>query len=173
MPYSTVNGLLEQIHPQLCAAEAHGIAVGMLCANPQTAVGRWLAELLGQQTLQADENLILTRLFEETQRLLACDAFQFALFLPSDDELLPERLQALKSWCQGFLFGMGCGQANRRLGPEVQGILKDIAEFTKLDTDAEGEENEVAFTELTEYLRSAVLLLRDELEGDNNGISVH
>ena len=49
---------------------------------------------------------------------------------------------------------------------DAQDILKDITEFTKLDTNTEDEdeEDEVALMELIEYLRSAVLLLRDELQ---------
>jgi uncharacterized protein YgfB (UPF0149 family) len=48
---------------------------------------------------------------------------------------------------------------------EARDILKDITEFTKLDADDEdnNEENITALMELTEYLRTAVLLLRDEL----------
>ena len=51
---------------------------------------------------------------------------------------------------------------------DVREILKDITEFTKLDANAEGEEDERALVEITEYLRSAVLLLRDEL-GESSG----
>jgi uncharacterized protein YgfB (UPF0149 family) len=55
------------------------------------------------------------------------------------------------------------GGAASNWSKEAREILKDIAEFTKLDVDAKGEEDEQAFMEITEYLRSAVLLLRDEL----------
>ena len=57
---------------------------------------------------------------------------------------------------------------------DVGEILKDIMEFTKLDAEAEGEEDERAFMEITEYLRSAVLLLRDEFASNqNNTGTVH
>ena len=50
-------------------------------------------------------------------------------------------------------------------------ILRDIAEFTKLDTDVEDENDENDFVEITEYLRPAVLLLRDELTQSGNNFS--
>jgi len=135
MPYSTVNSLLQTTHPDLNAAEAHGIAAGMLCVNGQTTFAYWLNELLDQdQTLSVEASQLLGRLFEETRRLLASEEFEFTLLLPDDDELLSDRVLALKNWCQGFLFGTGCGQISRRLSKDAQDILKDISEFTKLDS---------------------------------------
>ena len=46
--------------------------------------------------------------------------------------------------------------------------MKDIAEFTKLDTESEDEEAENDFMELTEYLRAAVIFLRTELNSADN-----
>jgi len=169
MPYSTIDALLKQNNPDLSAAEAHGVASGILCVNGQASSEYWLGELLDHnQPLNKEGRLLLTRLFEETRRLLASDAFDFALLLPDDDELLSIRVTALKAWCQGFLFGTGCGQLRNTLSADAQGILKDIAEFTKLETDAEGEEDEAAFVEISEYLRSAVLLLQEELDADGS-----
>lgn len=169
MPYSTINSLLQKTNPDLDAAEAHGVAAGMLCVNGQTTSAYWLNELLDQnQTLSIEASQLLGRLFEETRRLLANEEFEFTLLLPDDDELLSNRVGALRNWCQGFLFGTGCGQVSRRLSKDAQDILKDISEFTKLDTDAEGDEDEAAFMEISEFLRSAVMLLRDELETEGD-----
>ena len=112
--------------------------------------------------IDADKN-VLVRLFEETRRLLASDEFEFDLFLPEEDVSLSEQVEALIGWCRGFLFGVGSGASASNWPKEVREILKDITEFTKLDVNAEGEEDERALAEITEYLRSAVLLLRDEL----------
>ena len=172
MPYTTVNSLLKQTHPDLSAAEAHGIATGMLCVNRQTTPAYWLDALLEPTTSPSDAEPLLVRLFEETRRLLASDSFEFALLLPDDEQPLPERLLALKDWCHGFLFGTGCGQPNTALSNDTQSILRDVAEFTKLDTAAEGEEDESAFVEITEYLKSSVLLFREEL-GDDSGRALH
>lgn len=169
MAYKTCNAIIVQSDAELSAAEAHGMATGMLCVNEQTESAAWLTELLHDSNSVIDKNKnILVRLFEETRHLLASDEFEFDLFLPEDDTSLIERVDALKSWCRGFLFGVGSGAAASNWPKEAREILKDIAEFTKLDANAEGEEDERALVEIAEYLRSAVLLLRDEL-GESSG----
>jgi uncharacterized protein YgfB (UPF0149 family) len=166
MAYNACDAIIVQTDPELSAAEAHGVATGMLCGNGQTDSAAWLAELFPDSDAGFDgDNVLLLRLFEETRRLLASDEFEFDLFLPGDDAPLAEQVEALKNWCRGFLLGAGSSVAVAKVSKDMRGILKDIAEFTKLDGHAEGEEDERAFMEVTEYLRSAVLLLRDEWLG--------
>ena len=164
MAYKACNAIIVQSDADLSAAEAHGMATGMLCVNDQADSAVWLAELFhnANPVIDADKNL-LVRLFEETRRLLSSDEFEFDLFLPEEDVPLSEQVEALIGWCRGFLFGVSSGASASNWPKEVREILKDITEFTKLDVNAEGEEDERALTEITEYLRSAVLLLRDEL----------
>jgi hypothetical protein len=169
MAYKTCNAIIVQSDTDLSAAEAHGMATGMLCVNEQAESSAWLAELLhnASPVIDEDKNLLF-RLFEETRRLLGSDEFEFDLFLPEDDVSLSEQVEALTSWCRGFLFGVGSGASASTWTKDVREIMKDITEFTKLDANAEGEEDERALVEITEYLRSAVLLLRDEL-GESSG----
>ena len=171
MAYPIVNAILIQIDADLSASEAHGMATGMLCVNAGTTVEYWLSELLHDGNVLTDaDKPILVRLFDETRRLLASNEFEFDLFLPDDDMPLSSRVIALTRWCQGFLYGIGAAvRAASGVSEEAREILKDISEFTKLDTDAEGEEDENAFIEITEYLRPAVLLLRDELGNPAEG----
>jgi uncharacterized protein len=169
MAYMACNAIIVQGDAELSAAEAHGMATGMLCVNEQTESAFWLAELMRNGNSALDENInVLVRLFEETRRLLASEEFEFDLFLPEDDASLNELVEALKSWCRGFLFGVSSkGSSASDWSKDACEILKDIAEFTKLDADAEGEEDERAFVEVTEYLRSAVMLLRYELSNSS------
>ncbi|MDP2903807.1 MAG: UPF0149 family protein [Methylovulum sp.] len=175
MAYPIVDTILGQTDTDLCAAEAHGMAAGMLCVDSRTTSNQWLSELLHEGSAVADEaqQQVLVRLFDETRRLLLSDGFEFDLFLPDDDLLLSEQVVALKSWCQGFLFGIGSAHPASRVSAETREILNDISEFTRLDTAAEGNEDENAFTEITEYLRSAVLLLRDEFSSQKNSNRIH
>lgn len=156
---------MQQFQPDLTAAEAHGIATGMLCANHSAKPVFWLAELLPENVVMNEESKqVLTHFFEETRRVMLDDDFEFEPFLPSDsDTLLNEQIEALKNWCQGFLFGVGSTVQSTDFSPSALEILKDIAEFTRLDTEAEGEEDEAAFMEINEYLRAAVILLKYEL----------
>jgi yecA family protein len=164
MTYQVINKIVVQSDVDLSAAQAHGMATGMLCVNEQTQSAEWLNELFQNTTPVTDEDKKpLVYLFEETRSLLESDEFEFDLFLPGDDEvLLSEQVEALTHWCQGFLLGVSYTHASSDWSRETTEILKDIVEFTKLDTEAEGEEDENNFVEITEYIRSAVLLLRDE-----------
>lgn len=167
MAYQTINSILKQTDRELSAAEAHGMATGLLCVNEQAMCSYWLTELFqSSYTVENDDKLLLERLFEETRRMLASEEFEFDLFLPEDNCVLSEQLSALKSWCYGFLVGIGSAHLSIDCSQDARDILKDITEFTKLHTEAGGEEDETAFTEVTEYLRTAVLLLRDEFNSN-------
>ncbi len=164
MTYEVINAIVVQSDAELSAAQAHGMATGMLCANEHAQSADWLSELFRHAAPVTDENkAVLVALFEETRSLLTSDDFEFDLFLPGDEALLSEQVEALTDWCQGFLLGVSFTDTASDASKEVSEILKDIIEFTKLDTDAEGEEDESDFMEITEYMRSAVLLLRSEL----------
>lgn len=173
MAYDACNAIIVQNDAESSAAEAHGLATGLLCADEQTGSAIWLNELLRDNGSMTEEHKnLLARLFEETRRLMASDEFEFDLFLPEDDTPLIARVEALRGWCRGFLLGVSLGASASNWSKDARDIVKDITEFTKLDANAEGEEDERAFTEVTEYLRSAVLLLRDELAGGSEDDSV-
>ncbi len=169
MAYNACNEIFLRCDADLSAAEAHGLATGMLCVNDQTESTYWLAELLQNATqVSSNDDDILIRLFEETRRLISSNEFDFDLFLPEDEVALTDRVEALSNWCRGFLFGVGSVATVTNWSKDTREILKDITEFTKLDTEVEGEEDERDFVEITEFLRSAVLLLRDELNDNND-----
>jgi uncharacterized protein YgfB (UPF0149 family) len=166
MSYTTIDTILVQYDAELSAAEAHGMASGLLAVNGKFSSESWLNELL-QNTppISNEHNIELLGLFDDTQDVLINDEFEFELFLPEDDESdLIERVDALRQWCKGFLFGMGFANTATKFSQQTQEILKDIAEITKLDTNIELEDDEAEndFMELTEYLRAAVLALRDD-----------
>jgi uncharacterized protein len=173
MLYQDINTIITKIDTDLSAAESHGMAAGILCVNSRTEPEFWLGELLQEDSGSNDEDkAVLRDLFEETRSLLASDEFTFELLLPDEDAPLSEQLEALRQWCQGFLFGLGSTSSTSDTAaswPEnIREAVKDIAEFTKLDTDAEGEEAENDFMEITEYLRAAVIFLRTELNSVDN-----
>lgn len=174
MAYQAVNAVVLQCNPQLSAAEAHGVAAGMLCVNGKVLSRYWLDELLGGVVpVTEDGGQLLQGLFEETRRLLVEEEFEFDLLLPADDEVLDDRVAALKNWCVGFLYGVGTVNVNAVNSAQIREVLQDIAEITKLDSTAsDDEENEQAYTEITEYLRAAVLVLRDEFWG-NTQVKIH
>lgn len=164
MVYQIINKIFEQSNTACSAAEAHGMAAGMLCVNEHAQGNAWMSELFSEAPhLPDDQAALLSRLFEETARLINSADFEFEMLLPADEIALSVRIDALKNWCHGFLFGVGSVYAEKNFSRAVSEILNDITEFTRLETEADGEEDENAFMEVTEYLRSAVLLLHDEM----------
>lgn len=166
MTYQTINAIFTRHAADLDVAEAHGMASGLLCVDIRAKADDWLRELFPEDiSLTEEENNLLLALFEQTRELLNAQDEQFAfdLLLPDDDAELPEQVEALRHWCQGFLFGVGYAKSTSVWPGDCGEIMRDIVEFTKVDAEVEGEEDENAFMEIHEYLRSAVLLIRDQL----------
>jgi len=177
MSYSDLNSIILQKDAADSAAEVHGIAVAMLCLNKNTEASDWINEAFseGPGLLQEDK-VDLNDLFEQTKELMESEEFVFDLFLPADDEAVDVRCIALMQWCQGFLFGMGRVQTTSEWPAEVDEVLKDIIEFTKLDADIDEddvEETENDLTEIQEYLRAAVMLIRSELNPAVESSTLH
>ena len=177
MSYSDLNSIILQKDAADSAAEVHGIAVAMLCLNKDTEASDWINEAFSEgSSLLQEDKVGLNDLFDQTKELMESDEFVFDLFLPDDDETLALRCTALKQWCQGFLFGMGRVQTSSDWPGDVDEVLKDIIEFTKLDAemaedDAEEAENDLM--EIQEYLRAAVMLIRSELNPAVQNSTVH
>ena len=94
--------------------------------------------------------------------------FVFSPILPDDDTPLRERARALGSWCEGFLFGLGAGNAaGGALPPEVAEAVNDLGELTRMDiaSVSETEEDEQAYSDLLEFVRAAAMMIGDELRG--------
>lgn len=164
MRYQEIESITQKLEARLCAAETHGIATGILCGNIQTETDFWLNQILHDiDNIETEDKIALEQLFESTRSSLIDVGFSYELMLPDESFPLSEQADALRHWCQGFLFGIGSVPVRSDWSSEIREIVKDIAEFTKLDADAEGEEAENDFMEITEYLRAAVLYLIAEL----------
>ncbi len=171
MIYQLIDTILERHDADVDAAEAHGIAIGMLCVDERVQWTDWFSELFkATPDLSALELDALEDMFEKTRTLLNADSFEFQLFLPDDESMLMQQVEALRSWCEGFLLGIGYRYTSSVWPGDSGEILKDIVEFTKLDSKAIDEEDEQAFTEINEYLRAAILLLRDDLRGNRRNL---
>ncbi|MCK4843335.1 MAG: UPF0149 family protein [Methylococcales bacterium] len=179
MAYQTINKIFQKYETDLTSSEAHGLATGMLCIENETEAATWLSELFPDEVLLDEEDkTVLVSLFEQTRKLISEDDYNFRydLFLPGDDTVLQEQLEAIRFWCEGFLFGVGYNRSSSDWPGETGGIMKDIVEFTKLDTevDEEMDEDEMddqdgAVMEIQEYLRAAVMMVRDQFTTESNG----
>jgi uncharacterized protein YgfB (UPF0149 family) len=166
--YWHIQRALAAAHALADAAEAHGTLAGALCALVPYRFEDWLAEILPEGLDYPAAATALRNLYDETLTSLAGHGMEFQLLMPEDDRPIPERTQALTSWCTGFLYGLGSNGAAdpERLPGELGEIVRDLTEITRADVDAEdgAEANEAALAELVEFVRIGVQLVFDELE---------
>lgn len=176
MTYHIVDTIITNIEPAVTAAEAHGMATGILCIDSRADAMTWLNELFQDTAplLEEDKNTLLS-LFEQTQELIDGEEFEFDLFIPDDSFSLKEQTEGLRDWSKGFLLGVGYSTDETTWPGETEEILKDIVEFSKVDIDVaeEHDEEENALMEVHEYLRAAVMLFRTEFDDTNSDAALH
>ncbi len=176
MTYQVVDAIIEKTEPTVTAAEAHGMATGMLCIDASTDSMTWLNEMFQDSVaLLEEDKQLLVSLFEQTQELINGDDFAFDLLLPDDDAELEQRIDALRNWSKGFLLGVGYSTSETKWPGETREILKDIVELSKMDVDGDedDEEIETALMEIQEYLRAAIMLFKTEFNVSDDGKVLH
>jgi uncharacterized protein YgfB (UPF0149 family) len=155
----------------LCAtpSEAHGILCGLMCGGDADPESTWLRQLLPES--EAGDLLIeegreaLAALARLTREELEASEFGFTLLLPDDSRPLAERALALYDWVRGFLYAWGTlDHAGADPSAETREILRDFTDVTRMDLDRldEGEQNEEALTEVSEFIRVAAMLMYQE-----------
>lgn len=187
MNLSQLESAFQRLGAAENAPENHGILCGLLCARGKVTEPEWLSiavvaaqpcassapepavDEAAMQALSAAENTAVRKLYEETVSHLGAGEGLFNPLLPDDDEPLSARSIAMADWCSGFLYGLAAGGIEDLsvLPPDVQEIAGDLAEISRAGMDDEGgEEDEVAFAELVEYLRAGVTLVYEILEAE-------
>ena len=95
-------------------------------------------------------------LFTQTLAVLDAGEFELTLLLPDDAQPLVVRVEALRAWCEGFLYGYGAsGQHQAGLDTEQRDLLRDIEQISRAELEESGEAEEHAYAELVEFLRLA------------------
>lgn len=166
-----LSAALDQLDSALSPAECHGTLVGLLSAQGKPDAAAWLAQVAPEANagdLPAQEaGQALMELFGETVRQLNDPGLGFEPLLLGDDESLGERVEALGQWCQGFLLGLSEGGVKQieNLPGDAGEVVRDMVNISRAASYdiSEGEEDENAYAELVEYVRTGVLLLNEEL----------
>lgn len=172
-----VAGELSSLELRLHPSEYHGAMSGYLSAVMSPTFRHW-CEVAKQLALEEgaapdedelmipDERSVLAQLYSATVAQLGDGEFAFQLLLPDDEEPLSDRTGGLVAWCQGFLFGVTASGVSDfdGMSEDVNELMRDLVEFTKMDVDPEREteQDEAAFMEVSEYVRVGVLLFRTE-----------
>jgi uncharacterized protein YgfB (UPF0149 family) len=176
MNYQHFETTLAELAPDHNAAQWHGLLCGLICAGRPVDTAVWFDCALtfsGQSAaMPAAAGVALRTVFERTQEQLrdGDNSMEFDLFLPDEETALGQRADALKFWCEGFLYGLSAGGLPRdmQLSTDATEFIEDLAEFCKIghDESESSESDEFYLLELIEYVRAGVLLLYDELNGN-------
>lgn len=148
------------------AAQAHGIACGLVCRDIDAEDMEAIIEHLNFS--DSASIAALGSLIEMAERDLNQAEFAFDLWLPEVDALNIQ-LEALADWSQGFIIGLLHDGAEFRthLNAELNESIQDMIEISGLDANVDGStEDEVALFELKEYLRMVTQLIYEELNPD-------
>lgn len=168
--FETLADTLLKVGINESPSDLHGMACGRLSGGQTLNEKEWLAVVAEHyETEPAKMQLIaseLMALYQLAGERLQDTGFGFELLLPDDDYELTQRLESLGCWCQGYLVGLGLSgiSSDTQFSADAADGLKDLAQIAQIDPqEADSEEGEVDFTEVVEYVRMAVLLIRSEI----------
>lgn len=147
-------------------AETHGVVIGLLAGAPHQPDRDLADHLAGLQVGDWTSSRIQDQLGPAISTLrseLASPDMDFKPLLPTDDRPLTERTRCLGSWVSGFLAGFGAAapKLEQADSSEALRLLEQVARAAT-DPEDDEEEQEQAYAELSEFVRMATLLLREE-----------
>ncbi|MDT8410422.1 MAG: UPF0149 family protein [Wenzhouxiangellaceae bacterium] len=147
-------------------AETHGVVIGLLAGGPRQTDRELADQLAGLQVGDWDSTRIQEQLGPAISTLrsdLASPDMDFKPLLPTDDRPLTERTHCLAAWVTGLLAGFGAGNPSVKSpdAAEAMRLLEQIARAAA-DPEDDDETQEEAFSEISEFVKVATLLLREE-----------
>jgi uncharacterized protein len=165
--YEDVTLALWQAASLFSPAELHGHVTGLILQGEQD-INR-ISEQFVAAVDSHHQKLVASYfddIFQVSNALLESESFSYDLLLPDDDVEISERLQALASWCQGFLTA-GSSKLKQSKSLEVKEAIEAIEEIVEidfnLDSDTPSEQAEQDYVQLVEFLRISVILMFEEL----------
>ena len=151
------------------ASEMHGSLCGVIASSYRVKLDDWCDFIFAELT-EADVPDQLMRqqigpFIDDTMESFTDANGVYDPLLPDDDEALSERVAALASWCVGFVYGLGLGGIEEpdKLPGVCGEIAQDLIEISGADFEEDSEDQEVAYSELVEFVRVASLLFLEEL----------
>jgi yecA family protein len=162
--YEELDKALHNTTLKLHPSQVHGIICGIFCGEPGSMIWK---ELVTQDEESSDTENMLQNLYTVIIKQLNDFLFEFQLLLPPDSEDLPKKAESLTLWCQGYLTGLKLThvQIENREQSEMTEAINDLIEIAKMNYDyvVASEEDEVAYVELVEYVRMAVIVIYQDL----------
>ncbi len=172
---------LQEAEADYNAAEAQGIACGLLSVHISADIIAWVKMIFGEMreddAKQTHAIELSGKLFEETKLSLQDSNLGFELLLPDEDEDLYSRFSRLQEWCSAYVVGITMAgiEDTRKLPDDSRELIADFTEIgTSGDFDLNDEDaSEEAFLEISEYVRVGVLLINEELQPIKQSTAIH
>ncbi len=169
--YEYMGQCLTDVGVDSGASGAHGLLCGLMCGGEmipqQRLMQEWFPGGVGDDPAIGACRAAVDELVQAVNASIDGADFGFPLLLPDEDTPLPQRAAAVRDWCEGFLYGVGLAETGAADGlpPQAKEALQDLSEISRMDVDGiQGdEEEEVALTEVTEFIWVAAMLVHDEL----------
>ncbi|MDM8562059.1 UPF0149 family protein, partial [Candidatus Marithioploca araucensis] len=144
------------------------------CTHHPFSKDEWLKHILGETAFQdglaskCEQQLLLLK--EYTVERLNTYNYEFMPLLPDNDIALPERVQALGGWSEGFLYGLGLTNLETENLPDnSEEFVNDVLSISRIaSTPDENEENEESYMQLVEYIKVGVINLYEEMTRVDN-----
>ena len=172
--FDSIDKLLNEQEIIIDASECHGVLCGLLCSKGHFSDLLWINQLWDSESSQHENSLSaetqkrLKELHEVTFQQLNDTQCTFYPLLPKDDTSLNFRTEMLASWCRGCLYGLGTGinKPLNQLQHDVAEAIQDLVDISKALHHAanSSDEDESAYSEIVEYVRTVVMLLNEELQ---------
>jgi uncharacterized protein len=149
------------------AAEAHGVIAGVASATAtqaDTGINIVLADV-DTNANSAPARRLLEDVGSYTQARLAARDSEFVLLLPNEAEPLDLRTNALADFCRGYILGLVAGGVREfsDLPGDAREVVEDFMKISDIATDNAIDTEEQALVELTEYVRTGVQVVYEEL----------
>jgi uncharacterized protein YgfB (UPF0149 family) len=182
MQFPQIQEILIKINSISDVAESHAIASGMLVANTSADKQAWIKQIIAEIEEDelpppADAVEAMESWFNEIKNQLQDNNLRFELCLPDDNQTLEKRVTALQEWCRGFILGIAMSGVKdfTELPEDTRELLSDFSRISaeeEFDLD-NVDEAEIAYMDISQYVRIGVLLINEELQPMRATSTVH
>lgn len=154
------------------AAEAHGVIAGIASAAP-TQIDDGIRIILGDAGADNDTGpakALLDAVGGYTETRLKARESDFELLLPDESQPMAARTGALADFCRGYIMGLVAGGVREFavLPDDAREIVEDFMKIADTEIpDSFSDAEEKALVELTEYVRTGVQVVYEELRSDD------
>lgn len=163
--YESVEESLVNAECETNASQLQAFLCGMLVAGLKKTDNSWITHLIEVANeghpLPIETLEVVQKVFDWTALLLEQKEFITPMLFPDDTYPAIDQMEAIITWCEGFLLGFGLQTGSRRHhGKELNESLSDLTEITRLDMEVEdNEETEEALLTVKEHIKVAVQVI--------------